>query len=227
MTRWGGCSPNPRPSPGIRIRSRSRICIFWTDALKSQTYPSGRTVSYDVDNAGRVTKVAAGSRTYAGMTRMDGVIGDAYAPDGRLRQMKLGNNLWETRDYGWLEAPQGQPRRLTTRFKLGTSPGTSERLELGYNYHATANNGNLIGHTITRTGTDQTTNWTQTFGYDGVNRLETARETNGYSRTFNYDRYGNRWVAPNLGMRGGRQPRAGGQCFRCEKPDDQLGSHPV
>ena len=168
----------------------SRI-YYLNDAPKSQTYPSGRTVSYGVDDAGRVTTVAAGTRTYADMT---GVTGRAYAPDGRLRQMKLGNNLWETRDY--------QTPGTATRFKLGTSagtllsPGTSERLELGYNYHATANNGNLTGHTITRS----TTTWTQTFGYDAVNRLETAGETAGYSRTFSYDRYGNRWVASNSGM---------------------------
>ena len=161
---------------------------FLNDGLQSQTYPSGRTVNYATDNAGRVTQVAAGTRIYADMT---GVTGHAYAPDGRLRQMKLGNNLWETREY--------QTPGTTTTFKLGISAGSSERLELGYNYHATGNNGNLTGHTITRPGRTQP--WTQSFSYDGVNRLETARETNGYSRTFNYDRYGNRWVASKSGMR--------------------------
>ena len=89
---------------------------YLNDALKSQTYPSGRTVVYDVDDAGRVKRVSAGTRTYA---NMPSAAADAYAADGRLRQMILGNGLWETRDYDRLETPQGQPRRLTTRFKLG------------------------------------------------------------------------------------------------------------
>ena len=130
---------------------------------------------------------------------MPATAGHAYAPDGRLQQMKLGNNLWETRDYDRLETPQGQPRRLTTRFKLVTPdettmlPGATERVALGYHYSGTANNGNLMSHTITRSGTT----WTQTFGYDGVNRLKTATETNGYNREFGYDAFGNRWVPPN------------------------------
>ena len=190
---------------------------FLNDAIQSQTYPSGRTVNYDVDDAGRVTKVAAGIRTYAGMTPIDGVVGHAYSPDGRLRQMKLGNNLWETREY--------HTPGTTTLFKLGTAAGTSERLELGYDYHDTANNGNLIGHTITRLGTGQT-NWTQTFGYDALNRLKTAGETNGYSRTFNYDRYGNRWVYPNSGMTGGDSHEPVADVFDAKNQMTSLGPNP-
>ena len=169
---------------------------YKNDALESQIYPSGRRVDYTLDDAGRVKTVSDGTTTYADMPAS---AGHAYAPDGRLQQMKLGNNLWETRDYDRLETPQGQPRRLTTRFKLVTPdettmlPGATERVALGYHFSGTANNGNLMSHTITRSGTT----WTQTFGYDGVNRLETANETNGYNRKFGYDAFGNRWVPPN------------------------------
>ena len=161
---------------------------YKNDALKSQTYPSGRRVDYTVDDAGRVKTVSDGTTTYADMPAS---AGHAYAPDGRLQQMKLGNNLWETRDY--------HTPGTTTLFKLVTSdettmlPGATVRVALGYHYHATQNNGNLMSHTITRSGTT----WTQTFGYDGVNRLETANETNGYNRKFGYDAFGNRWVPPN------------------------------
>ena len=164
---------------------------FLNGALKTQTYPSGRIVSYGVDDAGRVTSVAAGTRTYATMT---GAVDDAYLPDGRLHQMQLGNNLWETRDY--------RTPGTTTQFKLGTSngtaasPGTSERVALGYNYSGTANNGNLAGHTITR----GSATWTQSFTYDAANRLSAASEVSGFSRMFGYDRYGNRWVKTNTGM---------------------------
>ncbi len=157
---------------------------YLNDALKTQTHPSGRSVKYTLDDAGRVEDVSDGTTTYADMSA---TAGHAYAPDGRLRQMMLGNGLWETRDY--------QTPGMTTRFKLGTSAGAGERLELGYDYHATQNNGNLMSHTITRSGTT----WTQTFGYDGVNRLKTATETNGYNREFGYDAFGNRWLKSNTG----------------------------
>ena len=172
---------------------------FLNDALNTQTYPSGRKVTYGVDDAGRVDRVSDGITTYADMPMS---AADAYHADGRLRQMMLGNGLWETRDY--------QPPGTTTRFKLGTSTGTGERLELGYDYHATGNNGNVTGHTIARSGTT----WTQTFGYDGVNRLKTATETNGYNREFGYDAFGNRWVAsnthttPSIVVRESHEPQA-------------------
>ena len=163
---------------------------YLNDALKSQTYPSGRTVTYTLDDAGRVKTVSDGTTTYADMPAS---AGHAYAPDGRLQQMKLGNNLWETRDY--------HTPGTTTLLKLVTSdemtmlPGATERVALGYHYSGTANNGNLMTHTIARPGRTQP--WTQTFTYDAANRLQTARETGGYDREFGYDRYGNRWVKPH------------------------------
>ena len=163
---------------------------YLNNALKSQTYPSGRTVTYTLDDAGRVKTASDGTTTYADMPAS---AGHAYAPDGRLQQMKLGNNLWEIRDY--------HTPGTTTLLKLVTSdemtmlPGATERVALGYHYSGTANNGNLMTHTITRPGRTQP--WTQTFTYDAANRLETARETGGYDREFGYDRYGNRWVKPH------------------------------
>jgi len=42
--------------------------------------------------------------------------------------------------------------------------------------------------------------FTQTFTYDGVNRLGHAADTGGWSRDFNYDRYGNMWVTNATGI---------------------------
>ena len=163
---------------------------YLNDALNTQTYPSGRMVTYDVDDAGRVEDVSDGTTTYADIPA---TAGHAYAPDGRLQRMKLGNNLWETRDY---HTP-GTPTllKLVTPDEMTMLPGAIEQVALGYNYSGTANNGNLMSHTITRPGRTQP--WTQTFTYDAANRLETARETGGYDREFGYDRYGNRWVKPH------------------------------
>ena len=112
--------------------------------MKSQTYPSGRTVTYAVDDAGRVDSVMSGTTTYADPT--------AYTADGRVSQMQLGNTLWETRDYH-------TPGTTTvfTLFELGAMGEILERLKLGYDYSGSANNGNLAGHTIVRSGET----WTQ------------------------------------------------------------------
>jgi len=114
--------------------------------------------------------------------------GTPYTPDGRIAQMKLGNNLWETRSY---QAPGS-----STLFKLGTSQGDNARLELEYNFSATANNGNLASHVIRQPNRT----WTQSYSYDGVNRLTSASESGGWSQSFGYDQYGNRWVSSSSGL---------------------------
>ena len=108
---------------------------------------------------------------------------------GRVIQMELGNGLWETREY--------RPAGTATKLKLGTSSGGSQRLGLDYNYSGTANNGNLASHVIAHHGYSRT----QTFSYDAVNRLASASESSGgFSRSFGYDRYGNRWVSSSGGL---------------------------
>ena len=163
---------------------------WWlNDGLKEIDYPSGRVVKYDVDDAGRVKKVYGTSPsnwTYADMTATG--ITNPYAADGRLAQMQLGNGLYETREY--------HTPGTTTLYKLGTSAAGSQRLKLEYNFHATENNGNLINHGIT----NSSNTWTQSFSYDGVDRLSTAIETNGFSRTYGYDLYGNRRVSASSGL---------------------------
>jgi len=154
------------------------------DSLSSMQYPFGKTLIYAVDDAGRVNQISAGTKTYADLTASSA----PFAADGRIAQMKLGNDLWESRVY---QTP-GSP----TLLKLGTSAGANDKLELEYDYSATANNGNLATQVIRQPGHT----WTQSYTYDAVNRLATAAETNGFSRTYGYDRFGNRWVSASSGI---------------------------
>jgi hypothetical protein len=52
--------------------------------------------------------------------------------------------------------------------------------------------GNVLTHTYSGGGLS----YTQTFGYDSLNRLTTSNENSGasWSQTNGYDRYGNRWI---------------------------------
>src|SRR5205823_14645016 len=69
---------------------------YWlNDAIREVSYPSGRTLKYDLDDAGRIKKISALNQTYADTTTAT----VAWAHDGRLDQTNLGNNLWVTQDY--------------------------------------------------------------------------------------------------------------------------------
>jgi YD repeat-containing protein len=152
--------------------------------LRTEIYPSGRQISYGADSAGRTNKVNDPNRVYVDMTGM----GTAYTPDGRIARMKLGNNLWATRDF---QTP-GTP----TIYRLGTSPYVGDLLQLEYNFDPTANNGNLTSQNIIRNGAT----WHQEFQYDGVNRLIDAAETGGFHQQYGYDQYGNRSVTHSTGL---------------------------
>ena len=154
------------------------------DSLSSVRYPSGKTVNFTTDDAGRVIQIKAGTKTYADLTASS----TPFTADGRIAQMKLGNDLWETRNY---QTP-GTP----TLFRLGTTAGGNDKLELEYNYLATANNGNLATQVIRQPGHT----WTQNYTYDALNRISTASEANGFNRTYGYDQYGNRWIASSSGI---------------------------
>jgi RHS repeat-associated protein len=154
------------------------------DGLSSIQYPSGKIVDYAVDDAGRVNKVSTAGRIYADLPA--GI--ESFTADGRIAQMKLGNDLWETHVYQTPGAP--------TLLKLGTSAGSNDKLELEFDYSGTANNGNLSNQVMRQAGHT----WTQSYSYDAVNRLMAANEAGGFSRTYGYDRYGNRWVASSSGI---------------------------
>ena len=154
------------------------------NGLASMQYPSGKTVNYANDDAGRVNKVSTTGKTYADLTASS----SPFTADGRIAQMKFGNEPWETRVYHTPGIP--------TLLKLGTSASGNDKLELEYDFSGTANNGNLLNQVIRQPGHT----WTQSFSYDEVNRLTAASETGGFSQTYGYDQYGNRWVSASSGI---------------------------
>jgi RHS repeat-associated protein len=82
-------------------------------------------------------------------------------------------------------------RLQPTQIKLGVSGNPTSVVSLGYSYGATNNNGNVLTHTYSGGGLS----YTQTFGYDSLNRLTTSNENGtNWSQTNAYDRYGNRWI---------------------------------
>ena len=163
--------------------------------LVSQTYPSGKVVETLYDGAGRLAGVKRGGHWYAGGSGTDAV---GYEPHGGIRQLRLGNRLWEQRRY--------DARLQPTQIGLGTTqasgdtlaatgPNASGLLLLDYSYGTTSNSGNVLSQQI-RVGASL--DLMQAYTYDALNRLKTARESGGsgttWSQTYTYDLYGNRRV---------------------------------
>jgi len=76
--------------------------------------------------------------------------------------------------------------------KSGTSGAPTSVIDLTYTYGTTNNNGNLQSIGYSGGGLS----YTQSFGYDALNRLTTSNENSGasWSQTSGYDQYGNRWI---------------------------------
>jgi len=145
------------------------------DGLATMRYPSGRTLTYAQDDAGRVIQVQDGVKPYGqGMN---------YTAHGAIAQMQLGNGLVEQ----WLYNSRLQPVSI----RLGDVAGSDSAFGVALDYGSTGNNGNLAWQRITGSGLDRT----QTYQYDGVNRLIGSGELAVWSRNFGYDQQGNGWVS--------------------------------
>src|SRR6266436_5360084 len=152
----------------------------------SMTYPSGRIITSEYDGAGRLAGVRDQSSGvyYAGATSTDVTNRIQYASHGAVAVMKLGNGLWEHMNFN--------NRLQLTEIGLGTSSTSTSTLGLTYNYGTTNNNGNPQSISYSGGGLS----YTQSFGYDALNRLTTSNENSGssWSQTNVYDQYGNRWI---------------------------------
>jgi RHS repeat-associated protein len=172
------------------------------DQLTSVKYPSGRVIQTTYDAAGRISAVngvppGGGQTPYASVPEdyVNHVYG--YAAHGAVQQMTLGA-LTEQTCYNVRLQP------FVVRLGTGTvdcnNPTTpsGDKLNLAYGYalngDATKNNGNLQSQTMTRSGAALS----QSYTYDGLNRLYTASEGSNWCQAYGYDGYGNRAVLPSV-----------------------------
>jgi RHS repeat-associated protein len=164
--------------------------------LTSQTYPSGRVVKTEYDASGRTAGVRnqATGLYYAGAGAADPTDRIRYTPGGSPSAVRLGNGLWEHASFN--------SRLQPTQIGLGTAATNSSVLKLDYTYgelvggtlDPSRNNGSVQSQAITAPGL--ATPLVQSYGYDALNRLQTAEERSGAASTwkqvYSYDRYGNR-----------------------------------
>lgn len=151
--------------------------------IVAETYPTGRVALPRYDAAGRVTGLLTEK---AGEPRVSVVIPGTvtYAAHGGVTAQQLGNGKWERAEFN--------PRLQVSRIGVGHAQNGFQALDLRYDYGGTENNGNVRSQTI---GAGSAT-FSQEYQYDGLNRLWTAVDSGGWSQTYGYDRYGNRWLVP-------------------------------
>ena len=117
----------------------------------------------------------------------------SYAAHGGLAGYRYGNNLWRGITYN--------NRLQWNKADDNINNNSSENLlDQQFTWAAAGsanNNGNLLSVAESNAGT---ISFTQNYGYDGVNRLHTATDTGGWSRTFDHDQFGNLWASAGTNL---------------------------
>ena len=177
--------------------------------VRGQTYPSGRTVSYDYDPAGRLndfrgTLGDGASRVYATDFHYDG--------QGRKDQERYGTDTPVYNKHFFNSRGQLAEIRLATQPITGSDPSFWNRGAI-INHYSNAlgawgatgggpdNNGNLRKQDVYIPNDDQISSHSTTtfyYEYDALNRLESVREGRGvvdqWRQQYDYDRWGNRTI---------------------------------
>ncbi len=150
--------------------------------MQTETYPSGRVVTSQIDAAGRISQVADASTTFAFPSVM--------LMRRRVRCHRL--SIWGVGLRKQRHSTRGCNRG---RFRQGSL------LTLTYGYGTTANNGNVLQRGDQPQWSRQ---WTQTYGYDGANRLARSigdwDQGTSWYETYGYDGYGNQWLSGYSGL---------------------------
>ncbi len=174
-------------------------------SLTNVTYPSGRSITTGYDNAGRAGAVSGSmggtAKNYAGVASATSGLNNAtctqciqYAPHGSISQTYLSQasgGQWavnEQRGYN------GRLQPTSIASTLVSSGQTIRSLTFGYAANAQPdgadNNGNLLSQTISGSGVTNAV--TQTYAYDGANRIAAASEgVCSPLQGFSYDTWGN------------------------------------
>jgi RHS repeat-associated protein len=175
--------------------------------VKSINYPSGRTVNYNYDGAGRLGDKDAQNLAFTGTlgdgTRRNYSTGIAYSPFGALSQEQFGtstpiyNKLFYNIRGQLAEIREG----LTPNNTSWQRGAIINHYSNGYgcwgaSCNAADNNGNLMRqeHWIQDGNDDVQAIYTQQYEYDQLNRLKRVFDGTNWQQAYTYDRYGNRSI---------------------------------
>ncbi|MBI3360527.1 MAG: hypothetical protein HY023_05385, partial [Chloroflexi bacterium] len=169
--------------------------------LESVQYPlTNRTLGYCYDQAGRELSVrnggTAAADVYAAVKsgtdpENAGVTIAGYAAFGGMQRLELESGKYVNKWTYNARLQMGSNGLFYRSDAASTAFSMPAKMMLTLDYGAAAaNNGNLASQKIDVAGFSAT----QVYGYDAVNRLETAVEGANWKQKFGYDRWGNRWI---------------------------------
>jgi RHS repeat-associated protein len=189
--------------------------------VKTQTYPSGRIVTYNYDQAGRLGDKDAQNLAFTGNlggTYRNYSTGILYSPMGGMTKEEFGTDTKLYNKSFYNSRGQLAEIRVSTSY-TGSTDTTWNRGAIINHYsngygcwgatcNAPDNNGNLKKQDVYIPANDQLQNapytmWYQQYDYDSLNRLQRVHEYTGNTTTdwqqeYVYDRYGNRTVEQNV-----------------------------
>jgi RHS repeat-associated protein len=164
----------------------------FADGVTSITYPSGHTITYTYNSSAHVTSASdvASSISYA--------TNGHYTPPGSLAFLQNGGSLNSTYIFNsrlqpcWMSSTSGSPAITWTTTQCSDTASAGNILDYKYNFNLGAgNNGNVVSITNNITPARS-----QTFTYDELNRISTAKTqatsgTYAWGLSFGYDAWGN------------------------------------
>jgi RHS repeat-associated protein len=177
-------------------------------SVTSLSYPSGHSVTYNYDDAGRLADNGQ-NLAFAG-TLGDGApriysSGMIYAPSGQMTQEQFGTDATIYSKLAYNSRLQLAEIRASTT--VGNTWNRGKILNQyslqcsGAACNATDNNGNLRKQEVYIPADDQvsSTSWYQQYDYDQLNRLKRVHEYTGnaaldWQQEFDYDPWGNRTI---------------------------------
>jgi len=175
--------------------------------IKTMTYPSGRTVNYSYDQAGRLSSFTGNLgdgqlRTYSTITQ--------YHPGGMIERETFGTQtpLHHKKQYnnrlqlGDLRLSTGSDALSYDRGKLLFLHGPNAVANTDPFANDPTNNGNLVKqlHYVPIAGGGEVIPQADSYTYDALNRISGVVEPNVFTQTYGYDRWGNRGIT---GVTGG------------------------
>ena len=173
--------------------------------VKSQTYPSGNSVTYNYDSAGQLADMDQDNLAFTG--NLGGVQrtysqGISYAPGGELKQEQFGTNTAV-----YVKQHYNVRRQLCDVRASNVNEEWSGELGALVDYYSSPavhcgsgsnNNGNVVmSQTIINS-----VYFEDRYSYDTLNRLTSVNEylngsTLSGTQQYNYDRWGNRNITPS------------------------------
>src|SRR6266498_107425 len=192
--------------PGVSFGYTTSVTYDLAGNIKTMTYPSGRSVNYSYDGAGRLSSFTGNLgdgqlRTYSTIAQ--------YHPAGMIERETFGT-----------QTPLHHKKRYNNRLQLGDlrlSTGSDalsyDRGALLFFYGPNAvantdplandptNNGNLVKqmHYVPLAGGGEVVPQADTYTYDALNRISGVVEPNVFTQTYGYDRWGNRQITGATG----------------------------